>query len=381
MRGWALAVAVVLVGGASPAGADANGKAEFLRWVGEIARAKKLSVCQTGELRHPGEAPGYFAALGDAEHDEPDQVVLLSNGKQHWAYAERAYTLSLPGGCESPPVLWQSLPSVNVRGQDMATNYFYSDQDVTFVEGEPAMLEHGFRHRRQHLRRLHAGDRASGRVGSRGVRGADRRERQRDADCPAARLALAQELEDAHLRSVRREEPGRDADADLAVQALDLGKAGYRIIVDVTDDRAVPTPVRADARKLIRSYYLELWWVPRDARDARQLGIGMRADGSADVRWLIPSGSKEKLPVVRRTRSHFEIDLPLAAFGNDAPDNYNSIPFTVAFSDTDAPGAKQQTVVATSPVHWNDKETFGKLTRIASSSRRFPVFGDPMDCR
>ena len=77
MRGWALAVAVVFLGGPLPAGADANEKAEFLRWVGEIARAKKISVCQTGELHHPGEAPGYFAALGDAEHGEADQVVLF----------------------------------------------------------------------------------------------------------------------------------------------------------------------------------------------------------------------------------------------------------------------------------------------------------------
>ncbi len=378
MRGWASVVAVILLGGLAPAGGDANGKAEFLRWVGEIARAKKVSVCRTGELRYPGEAPGYFAALGDAERDELDQIVLFSNGKKHWSYAERAYTLSVGGGCQSPPVTWDALQSVNVRGQDLATNYFYSEQDVTFVDGEPVMLQYEY----------------SDIDGSTSVDYLKATEHRVEWD--RAEPGPTDESDNAMLIALP---PGShwlkswkaptfvpfgeknrkgDADADLAVQALDMGKAGFRIVVDVTDDRAVPTPVRADARKLIRSDHLEIWWVPRDAQDARQLGIGMRADGSADVRWLMPSGSKEKLPAVRRTGSHFEIDFPLPAFGSDAPDNYNAIPFTVAFSDTDAPGAKQQTVIATSPVHWNQKETFGELRRISGNSRRFPVFGDPM---
>src|SRR4051812_5424155 len=299
MRGWGLAAVVIVLGGAAPAGADANdanARVEFLRWVGGIARGKKLSVCQTGELRYPGEAPGYFAALGDAERDEADQVVLFSNGKKHWAYAERAYTLSLPGGCDSPPVIWQTLPSVNVRGQDLATKYFYSEQDVTFVEGEPVMLQYVY----------------SDIDGSTSVDYLQATQHRMDKEWDRGDAGSTEESDNAMLIALP---PGSrwlkswktpmfvpfgeknrkgDADADLAVHALDMGKAGFRIVADVTDDRAVPTPVRADARKLIRSDHLELWWVPRDARDARQLGIGMRANGSADVRWLMPPGSKEK---------------------------------------------------------------------------------------
>jgi hypothetical protein len=170
------------------------------------------------------------------------------------------------------------------------------------------------------------------------------------------------------------------ADADLAAYALDLNKAGVRIVVDVTDDFAVPTPAKADARALVRSDHLELWWVPRDRSEAKQLGIGMRADGSAAVRWLMPAASTEKVPEVRRTGAHFEIDLSLATLGLDAskPDSDRSLRLTVAFSDSDKAGAKQQTVIATSPVRWNRRETFGELIRLSSDSRRFPPFGEAM---
>ena len=170
------------------------------------------------------------------------------------------------------------------------------------------------------------------------------------------------------------------ADADLAAYALDLNKAGIRIVVDITDNRAVPTPAKASARALVRSDHLELWWVPSGSAEAKQLGIGMRADGSADVRWLRPAASTEKVPEVRRTGSHFEIDLSLATLRLDAnkPDGDRSLPFTIAFSDTDEAAAKQQTVIATSPVRWNRRETFGELIRLPSNGRRFPSFGEAM---
>ena len=106
----------------------------------------------------------------------------------------------------------------------------------------------------------------------------------------------------------------------------------------------------------------------------------MRADGSAAVRWLMPVASTERVPSVRRTGSHFEIDSSLSTLGLDANklDSGRSLPFTVAFSDSDQAGAKQQTVIATSPVRWNRSETFGELVRLSSNSRRFPEFGDPL---
>ena len=61
-----------------------------------------------------------------------------------------------------------------------------------------------------------------------------------------------------------------------------------------------------------------------------------------------------------------------------APTADRPLPFSVAFSDSDEAGAKQQTVIATSPVRWNRRETFGELIRLPSNSRRFPLFGEPM---
>ena len=66
--------------------------------------------------------------------------------------------------------------------------------------------------------------------------------------------------------------------------------------------------------------------------------------------------------MVRRTGTHFEVDLSLAMLGLEesaAPPNGElSVDLTVAFSDADDASAGQQTVVATSPVRWNRQETF-----------------------
>ena len=96
-------------------------------------------------------------------------------------------------------------------------------------------------------------------------------------------------------------------DADLAAYVVDRGKAGIQVVVDVTDDLPVPTAVRAPARKFIRSDHLEIWWRPYSASTNKQLGIGLLADGTADVRWLLPSQASEGTPVVRRTGTHVEV--------------------------------------------------------------------------
>ena len=167
-------------------------------------------------------------------------------------------------------------------------------------------------------------------------------------------------------------------DADLAAYVVDRGKAGIQIVVDVTDDLPVPTAVRAPARKFIRSDHLEIWWRPYGASTNKQLGIGLLGDGTADVRWLLPSEASEGTPVVRRTGTHFEVDLSLATLGLEQsmapPSSEMSVDLTVAFSDADDASAGQQTVVATSPVRWNRQETFGRLIWLSSKARRFPSF-------
>ena len=46
---------------------------------------------------------------------------------------------------------------------------------------------------------------------------------------------------------------------------------------------------------------------------------------------------------------------------------------TVAFSDSDSPGAGQQTLVATSQLQWGDPDTFGALVRFPGDARFPPM--------
>jgi hypothetical protein len=382
-----LALVIVIASLADPSlsrAAPPDGKAEFLRWANEIARGKKLLICRAGQLRYPGEAAGYFAALGDPKLDVPlvsssNQIVLLSNGKKHWRYAQTALTVHI--GC-AVPAPWEELETLTIHAQDLATKWLWDEEEVTFVSGEPVMLTE-----------VH-----SDIDGNTTIDWSRATEESHDANWDGAAAGPSRESTHGMLLALPTDsrwikswktptfvsfgEKNRTgpADADLAAYALDMDQAGVRVVVDVTDDRAVPTPATADARALVRSDHLELWWVPRDSPEPKQLGIGMRADGSVAVRWLMPSASTEKVPDVRREGSHFEIDLSLATLGLDAnkPDDHRSLPFTVAFSDSDEAGAKQQTVIATSPVRWNRPETFGELIRLSSNSRRFPSFGEPM---
>jgi hypothetical protein len=367
---------------ATATAAPPDEKAEFLRWAGEVARARKLTVCRAARLRYPGEQPGYFAALGQEQRGlEPhaNQTILFSSGKKHWVYAETGLTIYV--GCEVPGT-WDELDKITIEGRDLATNYLWQIEDVTFVDGEPVELAAN----NSDVDGSQEFDWVSGTEHDVVWDRSDPAGPSGESDTsflvalpPGSRWLPG--WKSATFVSFGERNRQGPADADIAVHALDLGKEGVRIVVDVMDDRLVATPAKADARALVRSDHLELWWVPRDASVARQLGIGMRADGSADVRWLLPAGAKERTPVVRRDGQHFEIELSAAALGfrADKPERPEwDLPFTVAFSDTDTPGAKQETVVATSAVRWNRSETFGKLIRFASDSRRFPPFGESM---
>jgi hypothetical protein len=385
MRRLALAVAIAFLSGPSrSSAAPPDAKAEFLRWANEVARGKKLLVCRAGQLRYPGEEAGYFAALGDPKLDVPfqgssNQIILLSNGKKHWRYAQTALTVHV--GC-TVPATWEEIDRLTVHAQDLATKWLWDEEEVTFVAGEPVMLKE-----------VHSdidGDTTVDWLAAT----EESHDRSWDGSAPGTSregthgILVVLPTDSRWIKSWKtptfvpfgQKNRTDSADADLAAFALDLDKAGVRIVVDLTDDRAVPTPAKADARALVRSDHLELWWVPRGSSEAKQLGVGMMADGGVAARWLMPAASSEKVPEVRRTGPHFEIDLSLATLGLDAntPDSERTLPFTVAFSDSDDAGAKQQTVIATSPVRWNRRATFGELIRLPSNSRRFPGFGEPM---
>jgi hypothetical protein len=360
-------------------------KDEFLRWANELARAKKLSVCRAGQLRYPGEAPGYFAQLGHAnDRHKLGGIWIFAQEKARWLHdapPPPGSTIMNVSTC-AEPAPWETLESVTVSYRAPEVNYMWDNEEVTFVEGEPVTLyeEH------------HDVDGSSD---TNWLKGTENTVQKDAAESEATGetntgLLIAMRPGSRWIKSWKTPtfvpfgaKKRKDAaDANLAAYALDMGKNGIRIVADVTDERVVPTPAPSDARRFVRSDHVEIWWKPADSSINKQLGIGMRADGTADVRWLLPKDSTEKPPPVRRTGSHFEIDLSIATLGLEGDayfaNGQSTLRLTVAFSDADDPAGGQETVVATSPVRWDKSETFGELHSFPSKSKRFPAFGARM---
>ena len=294
---WGLAAVGLLVLGAAPgpsagpavarpplptatAGLAASNIPEgaFLRWATELARAKKLSVCRAGQLQYPGERAGYFAMLGrDEPHNQPDAIWVFGQEQVHWSFTPD------PIGHHS-----RGVPCVSALGAARI-----GDGELRGI-GARYMWDTSTLHRRRRtviLRRSTTTStgasiptgcwRPSTIVEHDPSRtGTDGRERPRRARRDAAGVALDQELEDADVRSIRREEPSERRGRRPGSLCGGPGKAGVQVVVDITDDLPVPTAVRAPARKFIRSDHLEIWWRPYGASANRQLGIGLRGDGT-----------------------------------------------------------------------------------------------------
>jgi hypothetical protein len=365
----------------TPAEATAPNKEDFLGWAKGLARAKKLSVCRAGQLRYAGEAAGYFAMLGKAEpHDQADAVWVFGQGQAHWSHGASGSAFIVEGCPADPP--WEQAESVTVASVGIGAHYIWDNYDVTFVEGEPVILdeEHHDADGGTHRNWLRATERTfendQAEQDSKGVTDLG----LLVAMPPASRWLKTWKTPTFVPFGAKNRQNA--ADADLAAYAVDRGNAGIQLVVDVSDDVVVPTAAGARARAFIRGDHLEIWWRPDDASVNKQLGIGLPSDGTADVRWLLPSKTPEATPPVRRTRTHFEIDLSLATLGLEGsappPDGVRTLPLAVAFSDADDPAAGQQTVVATGPIRWNRQDTFSQLAWLSSKSRRFPSFGTPV---
>jgi hypothetical protein len=359
-------------------------KAGFLKWLNEVAGAKKLSICRHGQLHYPGETVGYFAQLGSpTDHYQRDGAWLFAHDKARWS------DTALPPGssimnvnrCDVPPV-WEEVESVTVGYRGVSANYIWDMNDVTLVGGELVTL------REEH----HDVDGSSEQNWLKAVETTvehDQAEPEPKGERTTG-ILVALPPGSRWIKSWKTPmfvpfgaKNRKDAeDADLAVYVLDLGKGGIRIVIDITDDRAVPTPARADARQFVRSDHLEIWLADPDSSTLnKQLGIGLLADGGADVRWLLPKDSKEKIPAVRRAASHVEVDLPTAVLGIEGDDfatGRRSVPLAVAFSDADDAASGQQTVIATSPLRWNRRNSFSELHCFPGKNRRFPLFGTPL---
>src|SRR5262245_11686823 len=238
MRRLAVVIAIASLSDLSPSrAAPPDGKAEFLRLANEVARGKKLLVCRAGQLRYPGEEPGYFAALGDPKLDIPfesssNQIVLLSNGKKHWRYAQTALTVHIGCGVPAP---WEEIDTLTIRAQDLATKWLWDEEEVTFVGGEPVMLTevHSDIDGDTTIDWLKATEESNdgnwdgsapgkSRAGTHGILVA----------LPAESRWIKSWKTPTFVSFGEKNRTG-SADADLAAYALDLNKAGIRIVVDV----------------------------------------------------------------------------------------------------------------------------------------------------
>jgi hypothetical protein len=393
VRGWItlLVVAIASALGVRAASAPppptppADPTGAFVQWANQVARAKKLSVCRYGQLRYPGEEPGTFAQLGDPKNINHGQGSwLFARGKERWSYQPEppgSFVMNVESCDEKPK--WEDARTVSVGYRGESAGYIWNTDEVTFVAGEPVTL-----HEENHD--VDGSSEIDWLEATENTVDHDQAEPEPKGEITVGRLIAlppGSRWIDAWKTPTfvpfgAKNRKGA-ADANLAAYALDMGPAGFQIVIDVTDDSAVPTTAKADARRFVRSDHLEIWWRPDNGSDNRQLGIGFLADGGADVRWLYPKELTEKPPPVRRKGSHFEIDLSFAALGFDpktpAPGGRWNLPFTVAFSDADDAAGGQQTVVATSPVRWNKRETFGALLSLPNKARRFPSFGTPVD--
>ena len=170
----------------------------------------------------------------------------------------------------------------------------------------------------------------------------------------------------------------RDADLDVKAE-LDGGKV--RLGVTVTDDRDLPLPSpRAPDADFLRSDHLEIWLQPGPRRaEVRQLGVARLPDGTAHARWLHPRKLAAPLPAVAAPApGRFTIELDAAALLGKPrfdPAIRHELPFAAAFSDSDQPGKRQETVIATSQLRWGKPETFGALIWFQNGARFPPVRG------
>lgn len=173
-------------------------------------------------------------------------------------------------------------------------------------------------------------------------------------------------------------------DAQLQVSATLRGDA-VELTLHTGDDVRLPVPANADDKAFLAADHIELWWAPdapskicpKAATCLRlHLGAGVRADGTWDVRWLEPVPLP--VPEVKGTAEALTVRLARAQL---SPADHANVPFTAVYSDSDAAGAGQQTLVATSTLRWGKSESFGRLVWL-NGGARFPAvdeFGPGVD--
>jgi hypothetical protein len=172
-------------------------------------------------------------------------------------------------------------------------------------------------------------------------------------------------------------------DSDLRVTAS-ARPADSRLVVEiqVSDDQRVPLPRRdASDKEWMRADHLEIWMA--EVRDGTrthttaQLGVASLADGQLVSRWLYPRDIRAPLPEVSGTAEAVAVVLPIVRSPGAA--EYQEWPFTVAYSDADAPRSSRRKLIATSRLIWVGKR--GRRARTMNEHSLGWLIALPSDAR
>ena len=149
------------------------------------------------------------------------------------------------------------------------------------------------------------------------------------------------------------------SDAALHVVAEE-GAGTMNLHVRIADDVDLKPLDDTDAAWLA-SDHLEVWW--EGPAGVRQLVVAWPGP-APQARWWMPEGTSDPAPDVACLDGALVVSLPLESLRMPSEDGDDwQIPFTVAFSDADAPGEGQQSLIATGDLVWNVSESFGRLVR------------------
>ncbi len=172
-----------------------------------------------------------------------------------------------------------------------------------------------------------------------------------------------------HVISGREQWSGAK-DASVRVVALAQGTEHVRLRIQVLDELPVPAPEAPSDPELLDVDHLELRWgyAPR-----HQLVVARTGKGVPLVRWLQqPPGANEPPPTVALEGDTFLVDLPLSLLRARQRTDSWQVPFSVVFSDSDAPGTGARTRVALSTQEGH-RTPIARLVSFPGSTRYPPM--------
>ncbi|HEY0705425.1 MAG TPA: hypothetical protein VGG33_01435 [Polyangia bacterium] len=357
----------------------AGGEKAVLTLAAAVATKFSLGLCRYGQLRYDAkQTPGHFALLRGSKAAPSGPVPL---GYAIFQHSGKTWTFHVKeagpwieschvGHGDRPRVEREDVTSVELRGlageASKKTLSFFAGELAVVLEDDgeqPATRDDWATLRHQ--------------VSAPGPHGVEDRELPMtlilDRGSPLEKTLPKIE---PHVAYGKANGTG-DADIDVAASLRD---GDVVIDVDVADDKDVPLVSKdggpASNADFLRSDHVELWWQAGvDKGTLRQLGIALLKDGTVASRWLYPKEGAGTLPKVSSpARGKYRVEVPATALFQASTFQRNQrheVAFTAAFSDTDKPGKRQETFVATSALKWGNANTFGALVWLPNGAR-FP---------